>query len=253
MDGPAVLALYDATVRADPPAAPGLERRWFDGVLRTTGAYNFIGWWDFPDKAAAAIVAREAAYFRGLGGEVEWKVCSHDRPPGLETLLADAGFVADEAETFLVLDLESSSIEADPPPGIEIRRVSDAAGFADNVAAAAQVFDRPWPQDEIAVRLADPNLALYVAYADGAAIGSGRLEAPPGSAFAGLWGGGVTPGHRGRGIYRAMVATRAREAARRGCRFLAVDARETSRPILQRLGFTPLASIRGWVIGRDAP
>jgi hypothetical protein len=49
-----------------------------------------------------------------------------------------------------------------------------------------------------------------------------------------------------------MVAARAREAVRRGCRFLAVDARETSRPILQRLGFEPLASIRGWVSGRGA-
>jgi ribosomal protein S18 acetylase RimI-like enzyme len=252
MDGPAVLALYDATVRADPPATPGVERRWFDGVLRTTGAYNFITWWDFPDEAAAEIVAREAAYFRGLGGEVEWKVYSHDRPPGLETLLAEAGFVADEGETFMVLDLESSSIDFDPPPGIEIRQVNDAAGFADNVAAAAQVFDRPWPQDEVRARLADPGLALYVAYADREAIGSGRLEAPPGGAFAGLWGGGVVPDYRGRGVYRAMVAARAREAVRRGCRFLAVDARETSRPILQRLGFTPLASIRGWVSGRGA-
>ena len=252
MDGPAVLSLYDASVRADPPAAPGVERRWFDGVLRTTGAYNFIAWWDFPDEAAVEIVAREAAYFRGLGGEVEWKVYSHDRPPGLEALLAEAGFVADEAETFLVLDLEGSSIEAQAPPGIEIRRVNDEAGFADNVAVAGQAFDRPWPQDEVRARLADPNLALFVAYADDKAVGAGRLEASPGRAFAGLWGGAVAPAFRGKGIYRALVASRVEEAARRGCRFVAVDARETSRPILQRLGFEPLAGIRGWVSGRGA-
>jgi GNAT superfamily N-acetyltransferase len=253
MDAASILARYDAEVRADPPASTGVERTWVDGVLRTTGANNFITWWDFAEAAAPAIVAREATYFRGLGGEVEWKVYAHDGPAGLETLLADAGFLPDEAETFLALDLESARIDADPPPGIEIRRVQDAAGRADNVAVAAQVFDKAWPLDEIEARLADPNVAFYVAYADGEAVGSARLEAPPGRAFAGLWGGGVAPDYRGRGIYRAMVAARALEAARRGYRFLTVDALETSRPILERLGFEALTTIRGWVLKSGPP
>ncbi|HEY5106323.1 MAG TPA: GNAT family N-acetyltransferase [Caulobacteraceae bacterium] len=250
MDGASILARYDAEVRADPPAVAGVTRAWTDGVLRTTGAYNFITWWQFPSAAAAAIVAREAAFFRGLGGEVEWKVYSHDRPPGLETLLSEAGFIADEAETFLVFDLEESSLEADPPSGIDIRQVTDAAGLADHVSAASSAFAEYWSRADIAASLEDPALRLYVAYADGTPIGASRLEAQPGCAFAGLWGGGVAPAWRGRGVYRAMVAARAKLAARSGHRFLTVDARETSRPILERLGFTPLGTIRGWILNK---
>ncbi len=56
------------------------------------------------------------------------------------------------------------------------------------------------------------------------------------------------PDHQGRGVYRALVAARAAEARRRGVRYLTVDARETSRPILERLGFQPLATVRGWTL-----
>ncbi|HTX49603.1 MAG TPA: GNAT family N-acetyltransferase, partial [Caulobacteraceae bacterium] len=59
---------------------------------------------------------------------------------------------------------------------------------------------------------------------------------------------GAVPDYRGRGAYRALVAARADEARRRGHRFLTVDARETSRPILERLGFQPLATVRGWTL-----
>lgn len=46
----------------------------------------------------------------------------------------------------------------------------------------------------------------------------------------------------GRGIYRALVAHRARIAAERGYRYLQVDASSESRPILHRLGFVPLST-----------
>ena len=79
-------------------------------------------------------------------------------------------------------------------------------------------------------------------------VSSGRLELAPGKAFAGLYGGGTRPDYQGRGVYRALVAARAAEARRRGHRYLTVDARETSRPILQRIGFQPLTTIRDWTL-----
>ncbi|HZZ34676.1 MAG TPA: GNAT family N-acetyltransferase, partial [Caulobacteraceae bacterium] len=87
-----------------------------------------------------------------------------------------------------------------------------------------------------------------VAYAGVAPVAAGRLEMIPGSAFAGLYGGGTAPEQRGRGVYRALVAARAAEARARGYRYLTVDARETSRPILERLGFQRLATVRGWML-----
>jgi GNAT superfamily N-acetyltransferase len=248
MDRAEVLARYDAEIRADPPAEVGVERVWASGVLRTMGDYNFIGWWDFTADAAPAITAREAGFFEGR--EVEWKVYSHDGPPGLEAALAAAGFAAGERETFLVLDLEASAPPYDPPPGVAVRRVTDAAGVADLVAVSDVAFGRaePWRFDQLVGRLDDPGVALFVAYDGGAPVSSGRLELAPGKAFAGLYGGGTVPAHQGRGVYRALVAARAAEARRRGHRYITVDARETSRPILERLGFLPLATIRGWTL-----
>jgi len=63
-----------------------------------------------------------------------------------------------------------------------------------------------------------------------------------GSEFASLWGGGTLAAWRGRGVFRSVVAYRARLAAERGYRYLQVDASEDSRPILERLGFVVLAT-----------
>jgi GNAT superfamily N-acetyltransferase len=248
MDGSAVLARYDAEIRVDPPREAGVERTWTDGVLRTEGAYNLIGWWDFPADAAAAIVAREAAHFAGR--EVEWKLFSHDGPPNLGATLAAAGFAPEEPETFLVLDLETHAPPFDPPAGVEVRQVTDAAGAAELVAVSDAAFGRsePWRLKALVARLEDPTQALFVAYDGGAPVSSGRLEFAPGKAFAGLYGGGTVPNHQGRGVYRALVAARAAAARRRGHRYLTVDARDTSRPILERLGFEALAGVRGWVL-----
>ncbi|MYS42540.1 GNAT family N-acetyltransferase, partial [Streptomyces sp. SID5998] len=70
---------------------------------------------------------------------------------------------------------------------------------------------------------------------------------PPGTGFAGLWGGGTVAGWRGRGVYRALVAHRARIAADRGYRHLHVDASAQSRPILERLGFAALTTTTPYV------
>ena len=249
MDASEILARFDAEIRADPPAEVGVERAWSDGVLRTLGAYNFIGWWEFGPERAAEIAAREAAFFAGR--EVEWKVYSHDGPPGLNAALAAAGFAPEGPETFVVLDLDETQPPYDPPLGVEVREVTDADGVADLVAVSNAAFGReePWRLAQLIDRLEDPTQALFVAYDNGRPVSSGRLELAPGKAFAGLYGGGTVPDYQGRGAYRALVAARGAVAMSHGCRFLTVDALETSRPILERLGFRPLATIRGWTLG----
>jgi hypothetical protein len=95
--------------------------------------------------------------------------------------------------------------------------------------------------------LVDPDLALYIALVSGNTVGSAHLEL--GSAnFGLLFGGGLSPAYRRQGLYRALVAARAKEATRWGCRYLATDARETSRPILQNLGFICASSETTWVL-----
>ena len=68
------------------------------------------------------------------------------------------------------------------------------------------------------------------------------LVRDPRSEFATLWGGATRPEWRGKGIYRALVARRARFAVSTGARYLQVDASDDSAPILQRLGFVAVAT-----------
>jgi GNAT superfamily N-acetyltransferase len=68
-----------------------------------------------------------------------------------------------------------------------------------------------------------------------------------------LWGGGTLPGQRGQGIYRALVAYRARLAADRGYHYLYLDASPDSQPIMARLGFTRLARTTPYLWNRGTP
>ncbi len=63
-----------------------------------------------------------------------------------------------------------------------------------------------------------------------------------------MWGGGTAPNARSRGVYRALVSKRARLAREHGYAYLTVDARDTSRPILERLGFPMLTTIHAWTL-----
>jgi GNAT superfamily N-acetyltransferase len=83
---------------------------------------------------------------------------------------------------------------------------------------------------------------------DGEPVASARLEMSPTWSFGLLQGGGVAPEYRGRGLYRALTAARVAAARARGLSYLVSDARETSRPILERLGFTPAARAALWVL-----
>jgi hypothetical protein len=58
----------------------------------------------------------------------------------------------------------------------------------------------------------DDGMQLWVAEAAGQVVSTGRLEPVSGTEFAGIWGRATRQQWRGRGIYRALTATRARSA-----------------------------------------
>jgi GNAT superfamily N-acetyltransferase len=96
----------------------------------------------------------------------------------------------------------------------------------------------------------DPTyLSVHVAFVDGAPVSCGWTRYPNASAFASMWGGSTIPSRRGQGFYTSVLAARVREARERGWRYLTVDARHTSRPILERHGFQRLTTATGctWV------
>lgn len=243
-----VLALYEREMRRDPVPDPGSRVERDGTVVRVVGPEICVLFSRLDATNARRVVADQANLIRRSGVDAEWKVFGYDEPENLEAILAAEGFVADEPETLVVFDLERAVPGATSAPGVALRQVSDEAGIQDAVRANESAFGaRELDLVGLYTRVArDPNQALFVAYADGIPAASARVEMTPGRSFAGLWGGGTDPAYRHRGIYRALVAARASLARNRGYRYLTVDARETSRPILERLGFVALTTTRAW-------
>jgi GNAT superfamily N-acetyltransferase len=255
VDRGAILAEYDREMRADPPESSGATFEHEESLVRERGASETIVYANLTSATAPTAVHEAARRARSLGRDLEWKVYGHDRPPELPGLLAAAGFRADEPETLVVLDLRAKLELLPLPADLRVREVIDDSTFADALAASRAAFGPSGPEglEKFRGRLDDPTARLFVAYLDGRPVAAGRLELPPGRAFAGLWGGGTAPEARHRGVYRALVGVRAERAARMGYRYITVDARETSRPILERLGFVALTGIRGWILFASEP
>jgi GNAT superfamily N-acetyltransferase len=249
-----VLARYDREMRIDPPDFDGVRVEHDGPVVRLAGVENIILYAVLDETNARQVVAEQAAHFRSLGVEVEWKRYGHDTPANLDEVLAAEKFVPDEPETLVVYDLTLGTPGAPPGPGIEVRPVGNDDQLKDAFDANRRAFEgeEPWTFHRWEELYQDPTQRLFVVYADGRPASSGRLDLPKGRSFAGLFGGGTVPEFRNRGIYRALVAARAAAARELGYRYLTVDAQETSRPILEKLGFAPLTTTRAWVLSPDA-
>ncbi|MFF3858865.1 GNAT family N-acetyltransferase [Streptomyces sp. NPDC002209] len=247
-----VRAQYDREMRRDAlPDATGARVERAGAVVRQTvpgPGWNGVLWSDLDEETADAEIAAQVAYFAGRGAEdFEWKLYDHDRPADLGDRLRAAGFVPEPAETLLVGRVdELAALPVEPPEGITLRVVTDEAGVDLMMDVHAKAFgtERPRIRHLLLTLLEEEpqTIAAVVAMAGDTPVSAARMEMRPGSSFAGLWGGGTLPQWRGRGIYRLLVAHRARIAAERGIRYLQVDASDDSRPILERLGFTRLGT-----------
>lgn len=254
----AVRAAFDLRMRREaPPDGPGGVVERVGDVVRQTGpdagSWNGVVWSDLDEATADAAIAGEVRHFTALHREFEWKLYAHDRPADLADRLVAAGFTPEPPETLMVAEVQGLPTEVRLPEGVELRRVTDAAGVALMTRAHEAAFgeDGSRIHHQVLARLADDpdSLVAVVAMAGDEPVCAARMEFRPGTGFASLWGGGTAPAWRGRGIYRALVAYRAGIAAARGIRLLQVDASDDSRPILQRLGFAALTTTTPFVYG----
>jgi predicted N-acetyltransferase YhbS len=145
------------------------------------------------------------------------------------------------------------AVEVSLPEGVMLRQVSEERDVRAMSAMSAHAFgDRPAEgaamADALLRRLSlDGGMELWVAEKDGQIVSAGRLEPVPGTDFAGIWGGSTLKEWRGRGIYRALTAARARSALRRGKTLINSDSTEYSRPILERYGFLRVSTTTPYV------
>ena len=251
MDAAAVLTAYDEQVRQRPePDGDGWVER-DDRVVRVLSTNGWAGLiWsrlgDLGRDELDARIASEVARFVAVGNTWEWKYFSCDLPPDLPERLVTAGLTRAEDETMLVAEISELDLDVSLPERVRLDDVIDAEGIARVVRVHDDVFggEHGYIGRALAAGLAHqpPTCTAVVAMAGDTPVCSGRLELHHGTDFASIWGGGTLPQWRGRGIFRAVIAHRARQASDLGFRYLQVDATADSRPILGRLGFVELTT-----------
>jgi GNAT superfamily N-acetyltransferase len=255
--------VFDEQLRGkipDPlPARAEAER---EGPLILLHGLDGGGFVDYRDlgglegKALDDLIRRCVGSFAERGEHFEWKVFGHDLPADLPQRLEAAGLVPEERETVVIAEAVAIAAEPQLPEGVVLREVEARADF-DRIARFAESIwgdgDRAWLADMLASeRAADPDsLTVLVVEAAGEIVCAGWVRFAAGTDFASFWGGGTAPSWRRKGIYRGLVAHRARLAADRGFRFVQVDAMDTSRPILERLGFVAVTTTTPYIWSPD--
>lgn len=239
-----LLDLYDSQLRTKSAKADD----WDGPVFRQVyGQGGFIGYSDVsgvPDLGA--LIARQRDYFAERGiSPVEWKYHSHDLPADLPELLRAAGFEPEDEETVLIGLAEPL---AELTPAVVVEATADPADFDEIAAFKTVVWDKDmsWVPGWLR-ELTDRGDEVFVARIDNRIVSAAWICYETGTEFAGLWGGSTLAEYRGRGVYKALVAARARNAVARGYKYLQVDASEDSRPILQRLGFEAVTKTTPYV------
>ncbi|MEU3453046.1 GNAT family N-acetyltransferase [Micromonospora sp. NPDC006766] len=199
-----------------------------------------------------ALIARQVEFFRARGKSVEWKLVGHDEPADLADRLRAAGFVPEEQETVVVGPVAALAAAVPVlPEGVRLREVTAVADL-ERIAAMEEAV---WNEDRshlvtgLAREIeADPqSITIVVAEAGDTVVSAGWVRYEGKTGFASLWGGSTLPEWRKRGIYRALVAYRARLAEQRGKSLVQVDCSPDSRPILERLGLVAVTTTTPYV------
>lgn len=177
--------------------------------------------------------------YQSMGVAFRWLVTPLTEPKSTSQKLLDRGFnLLYEAEA-LMIDVKSAMFKV--PSNIEVREIKlpDLELYVDTVVAAWGGPDEQKTEVREFVSIAlrkEPNFHAFVAFVDGTPAGTSLLLSLSGGGY--LAAGGVKAEFRGRGVYRAMIAARAKLAEQLGHQVLMIHAKKaTSAPICKANGF----------------
>lgn len=252
-----MLKAYDEQLRTDAETtgATSVTRH---GPLRLAtfdGGRGFISYQDLDGSDAAGIeelVAEAVGHFDADPAieEVEWKTRGHDHAPCLHDALLRHGFAPEDPESIMIGEARLLAVDVPLPDGVGLRTITSEQDVRSASIMQDAVFGTPPSEARVASQLqgiAAGESEMWVAEADGEVLSAGRIDMVPGTEFAGIWGGATLETWRGRGIYRALTAARARTAIDRGKRYIHSDSTEFSRPILERSGLAKVGTTTPYV------
>jgi GNAT superfamily N-acetyltransferase len=197
------------------------------------------------DVDAAVAEIRAILHERGRAG-AEWELGESCTPLNLVERLFTLGIVPDMEEPFAIGMVMEAGADLPSPPGVAARPVFSV----DELVTARRIQYEAFGggADTVELTQAEADFAAegtlgstFLAFVDGAPVAAGYAAYTPRGLL--LFGGATLPSARGRGAYRALVVARARDAKARGTPVLVTHAGHLSRPILERLGFTPVTRI----------
>lgn len=205
-----------------------------------------------PAARVDSLAEEVEATFATAGLPFVWELDDATEPPDLSRRLEARGYRVDGELACLALDLRSPAGAAlaarAHPAGVSVEDgLASFEAFAAGEAIGREAFGGTGPPAELAGQryrdaLAGPRLAV-LARLEGEPAGIGWAVTLPGGTH--LNGGAVAPRFRGRGVYGAVLAARARAAAELSSPGLTTLARpSTSEPILRRLGFVEAGRLR---------
>ncbi len=263
MDPDQLLTAYDDQLRTDAEVARAIEVA-RDGPL-LLAVFDHGGFVSYRDlggldgDALDDLVERTVAHYRDDTDvdSFEWKSRGHDLPADLGDRLVAHGLVPEPVETVMIGEASLLAVDVPlsgaPEGPVVVRRIEpgpDAAGeLARMLDAQESVFGtgRGPSVDSSLAELDAGASEFWIAEVGDRIVCGGRLTPVDGTDFAGIWGGSTLPEFRGRGIYRALVAARARSAVERGIRLIHSDCTDMSRPILERSGLRAVTTTTPYV------
>lgn len=194
---------------------------------------------------ADRVIDETIAEYRALGLRFKWWVGPDSRPADLGDRLERRGLAGEWVRAMVreasPLGGASAEITVEPvaPEGLALFCRVMAEGWGLPLAEIDRAHREVVPGDGAPYR-------FFLARYRGEPAGIGAYVAYPRSAF--LMSAVVLPRFRGKGIYRALVDARARDAAHRQLPLVTSHAIElTSAALLERLGFESVARLRVYV------
>jgi hypothetical protein len=226
------------------PLRPGHDRFVTDRYVVWLGqgdhpAWNVAQRFRFTADELGEVRGEIHAHVRAKGRTAcSWEVGSSATPADLVERLLDLGLVEDEEPLRVGMAL------IEPPAGeseVDVRR----AGSLDELRVAARIASAAFGSPVTEPPPPHPDTVVYIAYLDGEPVA--RATGSFSEHGVTLFGGATLPEARGRGAYRALVRARWDDAVARGTPLAVTDAGSQSRPILARMGFREVCTIRALI------